>query len=71
MTPEAGGDREKEEFVEVFGVGRAVGQIGVAAEGELLSPKKPSRLKSISSQQRFRQVRVSVSSSGRPKVWFW
>ncbi len=63
LAPEAGGDRNKQELVDVRGFG---GQVlrGAASEGEPLSPKKPSRVKSAASSVRRRQAAASCSSSG-------
>ena len=63
LAPEAGGDREKKEFVQVRGFGGQ--EAGVSGrEVDPASPKKPFSVQRTSSRVSFRQVAVSCCSSG-------
>ena len=63
LTPEAGGHRQKEEFVQIRGTyaGEAAGR-----EADPLPAKKPESVQSTDSIVSFRQLPVSYSSSGKP-----
>ena len=64
LPPEAEGDREKEELVQV----RAGGGDEIGAAGREVgppSPKKPDSVQRASSRVSFRQEAVSCSSSGQ------
>ena len=64
LPPEAEGDREKEELVQV----RAGGGDEIGAAGREVgppSPKKPDSVQRASSRVSFKQAAVSCSSSGQ------